>query len=100
MTATNPPALKAQDPNDKYPTLAPLVKKLEEEKESILKRSEPYRQKREELVSKIQPLEAELRKVDKEIQKIERPRLPMISNELGALAKAMGGRSMNEAPAK
>lgn len=85
-----------QKPVDKYPTLTPIVKKLEQERDAIQKKAEPYRNQREELLRQIQPLEVKLRKVDEKIKEIERPRLPEINNELGALAKAMGGRSMNE----
>lgn len=80
---------------DKFPTLAPLVEKLEKEKKAILDKSAPWREKRERLLKEIQPLEAKLREVDAKIKEIERPHLGKISNELGALAKAMGGRSMN-----
>lgn len=88
--------LLPQNPRDKFPTLYPMVEKLEKEKETIMKKSEPFRRKREELLRQIQPLENELRKIDEKIKEAERPRLPQINNELGALAKAMGGRSMNQ----
>lgn len=94
------PELKPQNPADKFPTLAPLVGELEKERDALLKKSEPWRQKREELLKQIQPLENRLREVDDKIKEIERPRLPQIQNELGALAKAMGGRSMNQGQAE
>lgn len=94
MSETQPKVL--EKPVDKFPTLTPIVKKLEQERDIITKKAEPYRHKREELIAQIQPLEAKLRQVDDEIKKIERPRLSEINNELGALAKAMGGRSIHE----
>ena len=87
--------LKPQHPKDKYPTLYPLVEKLEKEKEGIRKRSAPLREQREAIVKQIQPLEAKLQSIDAKIHEIERPRLAEIHNELGALARAMGGRAMN-----
>lgn len=82
-------------PVEKYPTLRPMVEKLEKEKAEILAKSSPLRQQRDQLLREIQPLEAKLQKIDAEIHKIERPRLGEIHNELSGLARAMGGRSMN-----
>jgi chromosome segregation ATPase len=90
------PELKEQNPADKFPTLVPLVKKLEQERNEIQKKSDPLRKQREELIKEIQPLEAKLRKLDEKIKDIERPRLPQINNEIAALAKAMGGRAMSQ----
>lgn len=81
------------EPVDKFPGLTKRVKELQAEKDKILVKSGPLRQQREELLKKIQPLEAKLREVDKERISIEKPRLYEIDMELGALARAMGGRS-------
>lgn len=81
----------------KYPGLVVRMKELEKEKERILAGTAHLHKQRDELLSRIQPLEAKLREVNQEIAKAERPRLPEIMNEIGALARAMGGRGVGPA---
>ncbi len=72
--------------------LKQLMQALKDEKAEILNTSQPLRLERLALLERLQPLEAELKEIDKEIQAIERPRLGDIDNQLGALAKMLGGR--------
>lgn len=97
-TTTDTPA--PVDMGKKFPELHGIREKLHAERQEILKASAPHRQQREELLKKIQPLEDQLRKVDAEIKKAERPRLGEIDTQLGRLAVAMGGRSMQQPEAK
>ena len=78
----------------KHPDLEAIVIDLKKEAVEIEKKSSDLRQTRDNLLKQIQPLEAKLREVDKQIIAIERPRLPQIKQQLGALAKTMGGKSM------
>lgn len=78
----------------KNPELDKLVENLKKEEGEILKKSSDLRQSRETLLKQIQPLEAKLREIDKKIIAIERPRRAEIAQQLGMLAKAMGGKSM------
>lgn len=81
----------------KYPEFAKMRSDLEVERTSLLHQSAPHRKHREDLLAKIQPLEAQLREVDGRIKEIERPRLAEIDGQLGKLAVAMGGKAMNNA---
>jgi len=67
---------------------------LEAERAAILAQSASWQARRAELVAQIQPLEVELRAVDAEIDKIEQPRLRWIGNELAAIARQSGARSI------
>lgn len=82
---------------EKFPELRALFNKLEAEKATIRARSAPLRAQRDKLLAKIQPLEVEERDLIKQINEIERPRLAEIDNQLGGLAKAMGGKTLSDA---
>lgn len=84
------------EPKEKFPELKRLQETLQAEREAILKSSATLREQREALVAEIQPLELKLQQVNKQIIAIERPRLGEIDNQLGAIAKAMGGRAMSQ----
>ncbi len=79
---------------DKHPELTALKEKLQEERKALLSKSAAHRSQREELVKKIQPLEDKLREVNEAIIKIEQPRLAEIDVQLGKLAVATGGKSL------
>jgi uncharacterized coiled-coil DUF342 family protein len=83
----------------KYPQFEKMRGELEKERAELLTKSEPLRKQREALLTKLQPLENELRGIDAKIKEIERPRLAELDSQLGKLAVAMGGRSLNEAKA-
>jgi uncharacterized coiled-coil DUF342 family protein len=84
--------------NDKFPELRQAKAKLEAEKATIVEKSAPLRAERDKLAASIAPVEARMRELAEEIHAIERPRLPTIDNQLGVLARAMGGRSMSNSP--
>lgn len=82
----------------KNPELEALVDKLKAEKDDLFKKTSDLRQSRETLLKQIQPLEVKLRDVDSKIKAIERPRMAEIDQQLGMLAKAMGGKSVGAGP--
>jgi len=84
---------------EKFPELRALFDKLEAEKAAIRAESAPLRAARDKLLAKIQPLEAQERELIKQIHAIERPRLAEIDNQLGGLAKAMGGKQLSDGTA-
>jgi uncharacterized coiled-coil DUF342 family protein len=88
----------ANDPSKKYPELAQMRDRLQEEEKVLLAKSSSLRKQREELLSRVQPLENKLREVNKALIAIEQPRLAEIKTQLGRLAVAMGGRAMNQPP--
>jgi peptidoglycan hydrolase CwlO-like protein len=82
----------------KYPELHASYKKLEAEKAKLQAKSAALRKERDALVAKIQPTENRIRELNQKIHKIERPRMAELDNQLGGLAKAMGGRSLSSGP--
>jgi hypothetical protein len=79
---------------EKYPDLWAQSERLKSEKAAIQERSAGLRSEREALRQKVAPLEAEMRDLDKQIKAIEGPRLFDIDNQIAALARAMGARSV------
>lgn len=73
----------------KYPALCELRDQLQSEKDALLKIVQPAREDYERLSN--DPRLIECRQVIKQHSK----RLAEIDNELGGLAKAMGGRSLS-----
>jgi len=84
------------EPVEKFPTLRKLQTALQEERAQIIAASATLRAQRDSLVGIIQPYELELQSVNRQIKAIELPRLAEIDNELGAIARALGGRSMSK----
>ena len=82
---------------EKFPELRALFNQLEAEKAAIQAESAPLRAARDEIRAKLEPLEAQERDLIKQIHAIERPRLAEIDNQLGGLAKAMGGKKLSDA---
>ena len=81
--------------NNRHPELRKLFDALQNEKAKLVERAAPLRKQREELLVKIQPLEAELRAVNEAIQKVEMPRMAELKSQIAGLAKAMGGKTMS-----
>lgn len=81
---------------EKFPELRAMMEKLNKEREEILARSEPLRRQRDILTQQIAPVLNEIKRLEREFIAIERPRLAEIDNQRGALAKAMGGRSLSQ----
>jgi peptidoglycan hydrolase CwlO-like protein len=84
----------AADRAAKYPELDAQARKLEGEKAKLQAKSAALRKERDSLALKIQPTENRIRELNEKIEKIERPRMGEIDNQLGGLARAMGGRSL------
>lgn len=78
---------------EKYPELDAAYNKLEGEKEKILGRTADLRKKRDALRDRISKEEVGLREMNEKLKK-DQPRLAEIDNQLGGLARAMGGRSL------
>ena len=74
-----------------HPALHTEFKKLQAQKVAILKRSKKWRDRREELLAIIQPLEAELRECKERMFAIERPHVANCDIQMSAIAKATGG---------
>lgn len=84
------------DTTEKFPELRAMMTKLQEERAAIVAKSAPLREAREALRVEMEPLEAKLRELNASIKDVELPRLFDIDNQIGALARAMGGRSLQE----
>lgn len=83
---------------DKFARLRALQEKAKKEREAVLAAVAPLHAKREALLAQIQPLEADLRTVNAEIKAAEQPALQNLGNEIAALAKAMGAKSLAALP--
>lgn len=96
MKKTTAKKTAAEKPVDKFPELRKTFNSLQAKKAAIQKKSAPLYEKREKILKELQPLEVKLREVNKQIQAIERPHLGELDNQISAIAKAMGGRSMSD----
>ena len=88
------PKKEAAKPVDKHPELTKLKNTLQEERKALLSKSSSLRSQKEELTKKVQPLEDKLREINEAIAAIEQPRLAEIDTQLGKLAVATGGKSL------
>jgi septal ring factor EnvC (AmiA/AmiB activator) len=81
--------------NDKFPQLREAMAGLQAEREKVTASLAPLRDKRDKLRDKIAGLEADLRAINKELLgSPENQRLFELDNQIGALARGMGARSM------
>jgi uncharacterized coiled-coil DUF342 family protein len=85
---------KEQTLVEKYPELRAVEEKLKAERDAVVKQSAPLRAKRDALAAQIQPVENQIRELNQAIKAIEQPRIAEIDNQLGAIAKATGGKSL------
>jgi len=85
-------------PSQKYPELWKQKQALEEEKAAILEQSAPIREARKTLQQQIAELMAQDAELGEQIVAIERPRLVEVKNQIAALARAMGARSLKAEP--
>lgn len=74
-------------------------KELEREAAAIEAKAAPLREKRDALRAKLQPLEAEERELNAQIKALEQPRLSNVKNELAAVARSLGAKSIQAASA-
>lgn len=84
--------LARRSPKEKYPDLWAQKVALEKRRAEILAIVDPLRAQRDAVVEKIAPLEAEAREIFAKI-KPHLPELGDIDNQIGVLARGMGGRS-------
>jgi predicted nuclease with TOPRIM domain len=82
-----------------FPELQVVFEKLMKEKEALVAKAKPFRDERDRLRAQMAPLEEKEREAIKKYRAIEQPRMAEIDNQLAALARATGGRSLNGAGA-
>jgi len=77
-----------------------LFAQLGEQIAAVDAKTKPLRAKRDALAAKIAPAEAEMRDLAQQVKAIEADGdLFNLKNEYAALARALGGKRMSEAPA-
>jgi uncharacterized coiled-coil DUF342 family protein len=74
--------------------MAARREELTKARASLTAKSDPLRKQREDVRAKLAPLEAQLRDISAKINAVERPALGEIDNELAAIARALGARSL------
>lgn len=82
--------------SEKYPEIWSTYQELLKEEAALEKATEKLKKEREDLLSKMAPLQARVRELTEEINSIERPRIIEVRNQKSALAKAMGGKVMSQ----
>jgi uncharacterized coiled-coil DUF342 family protein len=87
-------ATAADGRRERFPDLHAAYEKLQAEKARLDKVVGPLRAKRDAVVAKMQPLEAEARELAEKIKE-HQPALAAVNEQLGALAKAMGGKALS-----
>lgn len=92
--ATTPKA--AEKPEESWEAdLRVRFQVLQEKKAKLDRVVAPLREKRDALAAKIAPVEDEMRKLAAQI-KSHMPEMGRIDREMGAVARALGGRSMSD----
>jgi hypothetical protein len=79
-----------------YPELKTVFDALMKEKEALVAKAKPFRDKRDALRAQMAPLEEQERAAIKGYRGIEQPRMAEIDNQLAAIARATGGRSTSD----
>lgn len=78
---------------DKYPDLWALFEKLQAKRKELAAPVEELRAKRDALAAQLAPIEAEMRELTNAM-KPHLPALAAVDNEIAAIAKAMGGKTI------
>lgn len=78
-----------------YPEMKELFDKLMAEKVALVAKAKPFRDRYDELRKQMEPIEKEMREQIKGFRAIEQPRMAEIDQQLSAIAKATGGKSLN-----
>ena len=78
----------------KFPELRSQFDALQKERAELAAKAAPLRERYNALAKQIAPVEAEMRELANQFKAIEQPRLAELDNQIGALARAMGGRSI------
>lgn len=79
---------------EKYPELRAVSDALRAEKEGLLVQTKALRKQRDAVKQKINELQQQDRELTAQIRAVELPRMVDIDNQLAALARATGARSM------
>jgi uncharacterized coiled-coil DUF342 family protein len=81
--------------NDKFPQLRDALAGLHAEREKVVAKLAPLRDKRDKLRDELSKKEADLRALNEQLLgSPENQRLFELDNQIGALARGMGARSM------
>lgn len=75
-----------------HPRLLKVFEELQEERNVLVEKLQPYLDQEARLQAEIQPLQAKLRAVQKDRIAIERPALPEIDTQMAAIARAAGAK--------
>jgi predicted nuclease with TOPRIM domain len=78
-----------------YPEIHDAFKKLQAEREKILKKCAPLRERHHALQAQLDKLRAEQIEVAEQIKAIQRPALVDIDARLSVMARATGGKALN-----
>lgn len=82
---------------EKFPQLRDAVAGLQAEREAVVAKLAPLRTKRDKLRDELSKKEADLRAMNKQLlESDENRRLFELDNQIGALARGMGARSMSQ----
>lgn len=84
--------------DEKFPALRALYDTLQAERAALVAKAAPLRTERDELLAQMAPMIKRERELIAAYRAIEQPRLAEIDTQLGALAKAMGGKALSDAP--
>lgn len=85
-----------QAQQDKYADLRKMQAGLIQERDALVSKFQPYTDKREALAKQIQPLSKEQKLIDDKLKAEFRPRKVELDNQIAALARAMGAKSMSD----
>jgi uncharacterized coiled-coil DUF342 family protein len=72
-----------------------LFTELKGKRDALAKKSAPLRAKRDKILEEIQPKLDEIRKLEAKYREIEQPELAGLDNQIGALARALGAKTLN-----
>lgn len=80
---------------NKFKDLDSFLSLLQAEKSEILAKSTPLRAERDALLASIQTTLDQIRKLEKEYKAIEQPRLAELDNQISAVVRAKGAKTMS-----
>lgn len=82
---------------DKFPDVRVQFNALQAEREAVVAKLAPLRAKRDKLRDELSKKEADLRAMNKQLlESDENRRLFELDNQIGALARGMGAKSMSQ----
>jgi len=78
-----------------FPEMKELFEKLMAEKQELVAKAKPFRDEYNALHAQAEPLEVKMREAAKQFRAIEQPRMAEIDQQLSAIARSTGGKSLN-----